>query len=213
MATKHRHLAAGALVFAVLISAPACATGGYYTNPRPTVDYREMDRWAYDNGFREGRQQGERDARARLTYRVDRDREYRAADNGFYRRGGYPLYQYQAMFRQGYETGYNEGYVRWARSVGRGGRVTPGIVVPPPYGGSPGGYYGSSASNSGYRDGLEAGRDDARAGRSFDPRRPKRYREGDHDYTSRDGSREDYKRDYRAAFQQGYEQGYRDYRR
>ena len=208
MVTTHRHLAAGALVLAVLISAPACATGGYYANQRPPVDYRDMDRWAYDNGYRDGRQSGERDARARLSYRMERDREYQRADNGFYSRSGYPLYQYREMFRQGFESGYYESYTRWARSAGRGGRVTPGIVQPP-YAGSSGGYYGSSASNNGFNDGLEAGRDDARSNRSFDPRRPKLYREGDHNYSSGDGSRDDYKRDYRAAFVQGYEQGYR----
>ena len=43
--------------------------------------------------------------------------------------------------------------------------------------------------------------------------RAKRYREGDHDYNDRYGSRDLYKRDYRAAFTQGYEQGYRQERR
>jgi hypothetical protein len=204
----HRYLAGGALVLAIVIAAPACATGAYY-GARPGVDYRDMDRWAYENGLRDGRQHGERDARARRSYRVDRDREYRVADNGFYRRGGYPLYQYQQMFRQGYEVGYDQGYARWARTAGPG-RVRPGIV--PPYGAT-GGYSGAPASRNGYTDGLEAGREDARAGRTFDPRRPKRYREGDHNYSSRDGSLEDYKRDYRAAFQQGYERGYRESRR
>ena len=212
MVTTHRHVAAGTLFLAVVMFSPACATGAYSGSQRPSVDYRNLDRWAYDNGYGGGRRHGERDARSRLAYRVDRDREYRAADEGFYRRGSYPLYQYQQMFRAGYEAGYDEGYARWARTTRRGGRVTPGAGQLP-RGVAPGAAYGSSAARNGYTDGLEAGRDDARANRSFDPRRPKLYREGDHHYSSRDGSREDYKRDYRAAFQQGYEQGYRDSRR
>lgn len=171
-----------------------------------------MDRWAYNNGLRDGRQSGERDARARAGYRVERDSEYQKADNGFYRRGNYPLYQYQEMFRQGFETGYAEGYDRWARST-RNGRVSPGVIVQPPYGGSGNGAYGSSAMANGYNDGLAAGRDDARSNRGFEPRRPKAYREGDRGYSSRDGSVDDYKRDYREAFQQGYDQGYRENRR
>ena len=47
----------------------------------------------------------------------------------------------------------------------------------------------------------------------FDPVRAKRYREGDHDYDNRYGSRDQYKQDYRAAFVQGYEEGYRNVRR
>jgi hypothetical protein len=69
------------------------------------------------------------------------------------------------------------------------------------------------AYNNGFRDGIDAGRDDARHHERFDPARAKRYREGDHDYDRRFGSRDDYRREYRAAFQQGYEQGYRQYRR
>lgn len=69
------------------------------------------------------------------------------------------------------------------------------------------------AYDNGFRDGVDAGRDDARHHRPFDPIRAKRYREGDHDYDRRYGSRNDYQREYRAAFQQGYEQGYRQYRR
>jgi hypothetical protein len=213
VANTHRYLAAGALALGVLVSAPACTTAGYYGQRTSRADYRELDRWAYNNGLREGRQSGERDARARRAYQVNRDREYQRADNGFYRRGNYQLRQYQQMFRQGFETGYSEAYDRWARTAGRG-RVRPGVV--PPYGG-PGagypGYAGSSARNNGYNDGLDAGRDDARENRSFDPRRPKAYREGDRGYSNRDGSRDDYKQEYRAAFMQGYEQGYRDNRR
>ncbi|OLC78801.1 MAG: hypothetical protein AUH72_15365 [Acidobacteria bacterium 13_1_40CM_4_65_8] len=66
----------------------------------------------------------------------------------------------------------------------------------------------SPAGQNGYRDGLGAGRDDARSRRAFDPVRAKRYREGDNDYDNRYGSRDEYKREYRSAFQQGYRDGY-----
>ena len=60
----------------------------------------------------------------------------------------------------------------------------------------------------GYRDGFDAGRNDARDRNRFDPVRSKRYRDGDHDYNNRYGDCELYKRDYRAAFEQGYREGY-----
>lgn len=81
----------------------------------------------------------------------------------------------------------------------------PRAGYPPPV--QRGGYV-SVAARSGYRDGIEAGRSDARHRERFDPVRAKRYREGDRDYDRRYGPRDDYKRDYRAAFEQGYREGY-----
>ena len=69
------------------------------------------------------------------------------------------------------------------------------------------------AAHNGFTDGYDAGRRDASRGDRFDPVRDRRYREGDHDYNSRDGSRPEYKREYREAFQRGYERGYREVRR
>ncbi|MGC4083571.1 MAG: hypothetical protein QM736_16030 [Vicinamibacterales bacterium] len=73
-------------------------------------------------------------------------------------------------------------------------------MPPPP--GSRGGFpnarpdarerYVSPAHDNGYRDGLEAGERAARNGNRSDPIREKRYRDGDHDYESRYGSRDAY---------------------
>jgi len=70
------------------------------------------------------------------------------------------------------------------------------------------GGYSNYAAQVGYRDGVYAGRSDARDRARFDPVRAKRYREGDHDYNGRYGDRETYKREYRASFEQGYREGY-----
>ena len=69
------------------------------------------------------------------------------------------------------------------------------------------------AEEIGFRDGLEAGRDDARHRERFDPVRARRYRSADHDYDRRYGSRDEYARDYRAAFERGYREGYERGRR
>lgn len=82
-----------------------------------------------------------------------------------------------------------------------------------------GGYYGrggyseAPAYQTGFRDGLEKGRDDASHRRAFDPNRQSWYRSADRGYNSRYGSRNEYERIYRDAFEQGYSSGYRDYRR
>ena len=68
--------------------------------------------------------------------------------------------------------------------------------------------YVSAAARTGYRDGVDAGRDDARHRDRFDPARARRYRDGDHDYDRRYGPRDEYKRDYRSAFERGYRDGY-----
>jgi hypothetical protein len=68
--------------------------------------------------------------------------------------------------------------------------------------------YVSAAARSGYRDGVDAGRDDARHRDRFDPARARRYRDADHDYDRRYGSRDEYKREYRSAFERGYQEGY-----
>ena len=165
--------------------------------------------YPHDNGYRQGFPHGERDALDRRGYRIDRDRDYRNDDSG-YRYGDRS--DYRRFYRNGYETGYAEGYNRVARTVRNDrSRIYPPITGPIIPGGR--NVYGSPAAQTGHRDGYEAGRNDARDRNSNDPRRSKRYREGDNDYDSRYGSRDQYKQEYRAAFQQGYEQGYRENRR
>jgi len=215
----HRHLPAYLLSAGLLIVAPACASGGYYGGPRTYS--RNYERLAYQNGFDRGVRNGERDARDRRDFSVSRDREYRDADWGF-RRGEIDRDDYRRAFRRGFEDGYSEEFTRVARAYGSNNPRYPGSNYPganAPYGypdrypAVPRAGYGGIAAQNGYRDGLEAGRNDARDRHRYDPIRPRRYREGDRDYDSRYGSRDDYKREYRAAFQQGYEAGYRDARR
>jgi hypothetical protein len=193
------------LTVAIGVAVSACASGGYYQRTS-NRDFRDVERLAYDNGYRQGFPHGQHDAVDRRGYRIDRDRDYRNADSG-YRYGDRDAYR--SFYRNGYEAGYAECYNRSSRSVGNDrGRIDPPVAVP---GGR--NVDASPAAQIGFRDGLEAGRNDARDRQRNDPRRAKRYRDGDNDYNSRYGSRDRYKQEYRAAFQQGYEQGYRDSRR
>lgn len=209
-----RLIPAALVVAGVGISTTACASQIYGSQGG---SYRQVDRRAYDVGYREGLKNGENDVRRGRDYSYTRDNEYRDADKG-YRRSDGNLDQYRRSFRQGYQTGYNEAFSRY----GANGRYPRGSTYPtyPTYPGSSypngsaiprGGY--SQAADIGYRDGVEAGRNAARDRDRYDPVRAKRYREGDHNYNSRYGSREEYKREYRAAFEQGYREGYNGTRR
>jgi len=212
MLTGHRLLTAAAAAV-VLLSASACASNsGLYRYPgggvRPAA--RQIDERAYRNGYEEGRQQGEDDARRGRSFDYRRHGEYRNAQDGY---GGYGnRSEYQQVYRQGFETGYDEGFRRYARDSrypASGPNVYGGRRRAPVYGGrSQAPLYASPATQNGFRDGVEQGQRDARDGRRFDPVRAARYRQGDHDYNGRYGSRDDYKREYRSAFQQGYSQGY-----
>jgi hypothetical protein len=205
------------LLVGVGFSAPACAAGIAHTWYEH--DYGSFQSRAYDNGYREGLKHGERDARRGRDFAYAHEDTYRDADKG-YRRSYGDRGTYRRIFREGYVAGYTEGYRgshgRWDRYDRRttypayppAGSAYPRTTYPRGIG-----RYSSPAAGVGFRDGYEAGRDDAWDRDPYDPRRVKRYREGDHDYHSRYGARDEYAREYRAAFLQGYEQGYRDYQR
>jgi hypothetical protein len=197
----------------LLVATPACASqGALYRYP---TGGRGVDQRAYTVGYDEGRQHGEQDARRRRSFDYHRHDDYRDADDGY--RGGGDRNSYRSRFRQGFVAGYNDGYRQYSQGGYSQGGYPQGRY---PRGPSPQGGYGSTnhygsspAAQSGYRDGYEQGRDDARDRDRFDPVGARRYRSGDQDYDRRYGSRDDYKREYRAAFQTGYEQGYRGWRR
>lgn len=65
-----------------------------------------------------------------------------------------------------------------------------------------------NAYDLGYRDGAQAGRDDARDGRGYEYQRHRDYRDANGGYDSRDGSRDAYRDRYRSGFVAGYRDGY-----
>jgi len=215
MAYKSRYLTAFALAGLVGLSTPACAAQVYgQTYPRGDVygGVRDFDRRAYDNGYREGLDEGRNDARHNRNFSYDRHSEYRDADDGYHRRDGDREF-YRRSFRRGFEVGYREAFARDTRNWRGGGYSTyPSQTYPagPVYPTAPSiGVYGGVARDNGYREGFDSGRRDARDGERFDPvRAMKRYYRDDSGYDSRYGSRDDYKRDYGAAFEQGYREGY-----
>jgi hypothetical protein len=220
MMKASRYLPALVVVAGLGLGSTACAAQIHgYPSGRYGGYSRELERRAYDNGYREGLENGQSDARRNRDFSYQRHDEYRDADHGFHRGDG-DVNLYRSSFRQGFQAGYNESFNRYARNGRDYPRVVvpaPSVIYPAPRAGYPaprGGVYVSSpAAQIGYRDGVEAGRHDARDRNRFDPVRAKRYREGDHDYNGRYGSRDAYKREYRAAFEQGYREGYGAFRR
>jgi hypothetical protein len=164
---------------------------------------------AYDNGYSRGVQEGERDWRRGDVFNFADESEYRRGDRGYRREYGDRDW-YRRDFRFGFEAGYRVGYGR----PGGAGSQRPG-TRPPGYSGRGGVGRGGPARAGpaygiGYSDGYEAGLDDGRDGRQFNPIRPRRYRSGDHGYEREFGSRDAYKMRYREAFKAGYERGYAD---
>lgn len=60
----------------------------------------------------------------------------------------------------------------------------------------------------GYRDGAQAGADDARDGRPFEYQRHRDYRDADNGYERREGPRARYQEQYRAGYLAGYRDAY-----
>ncbi len=212
MSKAYRYLPTLLLAAGVALASPACAAQIYGSGyPRGSVSNRDFDRRAYDNGFRKGVEEGQNDARHNRDFSYQRHDEYRDADQGYHRNSGDREF-YRRSYRQGFQAGYTESFnrnVRYGRDE-RGTVYPPVATYPshPPSSNRDYGSHGSIAAQNGYRDGVEAGRSDARDHDRFDPIRAKRYREGDHDYDRRFGPRDDYKHEYRAAFEQGYREGY-----
>jgi flagellar biosynthesis/type III secretory pathway protein FliH len=175
---------------------------------------------AFQEGYSRGTRAGQEDGRRGQSFNFSDEADWRRADAGYRSQYG-PVERYRAEFRRGYEQGYRSGYETYGR--GRGGYGS-GRSDLPPYGRGRGrgpgdgygygyGYGNPRAFDMGYNDGYEAGLDDGRDRRRFDPIAEGRYRSGDRGYEREYGSRESYKIAYREAFKQGYQTGYEDGRR
>ena len=194
---------------AAWLSAPAAA---YSADDR--VSFLDARRAAYDNGYRDGLKRGEQAARDRRQLDVERERDYRDADNGYNRSFG-DRRTYANNYRGGFTQGYRDAYARLSRGNNGGwnnGRNNGGGWN---NGGWNGGYgsAGYGAYQNGAADGYRKGLEDIDDREYPDARRHKWYRSGDHDYDERYGSKEAYRVEYRRGFQEGYDRAYRDGRR
>jgi hypothetical protein len=102
-----RSLARWAFIIGIAVAAPACAAQTYAY--RPDGVNREVQRRAYDNGYREGSDQGRKDARDRRDFSFERHGDYRDADDG-YRRSDGNKDSYRQFFREGFRAGYSQAF-------------------------------------------------------------------------------------------------------
>jgi hypothetical protein len=121
MADKARWLFLLALL-AIAGAAPACASGGYiYAGDRSSGGYgsvRGVERIAHQNGYHEGREAGESDARRGRSFSFDRHDDWRDAEGGYRREYGDREF-YRHEFREGFRAGYTDGYNAYARAYRR----------------------------------------------------------------------------------------------
>jgi hypothetical protein len=107
-----------ALLAGVTFSTTACAQGyaygGYGRGPDRGGYAREIERRAYDRGYREGLEEGRNDAQHRRDFSPRRHSEYRDADEGYHRGDGDREF-YRSTYRRGFEIGYREAYDRNVR--------------------------------------------------------------------------------------------------
>jgi len=86
---------------------------------------------AFDNGYQDGYDKGREDARDNDRYDPARHGRFRSADHGFDRRYGSKV-EYQRVYRDGFRTGYDEGYRDNDRRA-RNNRRWPEIRLPWPF--------------------------------------------------------------------------------
>lgn len=189
---------------------PAAAA---YANDDYRAPYADAQRAAYDNGYRTGLKRGAQAVRDRRPLEIERERDYRSANVGYNRSFG-DRNRYRDAFRGGFAAGYRDGYSRRGARVpfpgtGRDNGRGPSTPLGTGYGGTA----NFGARQNGVADGYEKGLDDVNDRKVSDLSRHKWYRNGDHDYDDRYGSKESYRVEYRRGFEEGYNRAYREARR
>jgi hypothetical protein len=164
------------------------------------TSYADAQRTARDNGYRDGLKRGEEALRGGRTLDIERERDYRNAENGYNRSLG-DRNRYRDTYRGGFAQGYRDGYARR-------GILRPSFSSSPISGRGWGGTANYGAYQNGVADGYKKGLDDVGDRKRPDVERQKWYRNGDHDYDSRYGPKETYRVEYRRGFEEGYNRAY-----
>jgi len=203
-----RFLTISMMGLALAAAAPAQAQGwtptaALYANDDYRASYADAQRTAYDNGYRSGLKRGAQAVRDRRPLDIERERDYRNAEEGYNRSLG-DRNRYRDAFRGAFAQGYRDGYNRNGRFTNGDGRF-----ANRPYSGDA----SFGARQNGVADGYKKGLDDVNDRKDPDVSRQKWYRNGDHEYDSRYGTKEVYRVEYRRGFEEGYNRAYREGRR
>jgi hypothetical protein len=85
------------------------APDGVYDRIYPNAPGARYNDTAYENGFRDGRQQGLEDGRDRDRFDATRHGRYRSGDHGYIDSYGDKT-RYKNVYRDGFQAGYENGY-------------------------------------------------------------------------------------------------------
>jgi hypothetical protein len=195
-------------VLVVLVPSAAAAQWSPPSSVRSPRDYPaySVDRThGYDEGHRRGMLAGSTDARRGAAFNFAVHVDFRRGDAGYRAQfGARDRYRYE--FRRAFELGYRAGYGQ--RDAGYYDGRLPGTRSGPAWPNGRAGVRVDVAHQQGHSDGYEAGFDDARDRRRFDPVAERRYRAADRGYNKTYGPRDRYAVNYRTGFLAGYEAGY-----
>ena len=178
----------------------------------------QLRQTALNAGYNEGMKEGtkDREQNRRPDYRAS-DAYQKATKDYSSRLGDRELYQ--RYFRDGFETGYADGYGlsigedrysnRDRRDRGNRGRRGRNWDDYGNYGGSF--QLRQTALNAGYNEGIKQGRKDRNKSDAYDFQDQNAYRKATKDYNSRLGDRELYRRYFREGYENGYSDGMNGY--
>lgn len=192
-----------AIVFAALLFVVGIAAAQDYYGG--AVNAKEH---GYQHGYREGLRQGRADIANNVAHSPESAEAYRRAE-GFDSRFG-AREEFEEGYRSGFKDGYDDGYynkpirqnIYGLREDYDPDRVPRTDADADRY---VGWTYQDVATDTGYRDGLQAGLADVRLGRDFKPEKHEAYEDAKHGYRHEYGDRKLYAEQYRKAFLRGYE--------
>jgi hypothetical protein len=173
-----------------------------------STDAREH---GHQHGYRDGLRQGRADLNSNSAPSYETE-DYRRADLGFEDFMGSRA-DFQRGYRDGYRDGYEDGFknrpIR-ADIYGLRDDYDPDRIARREEDDR---YYhnwsyADVAFDTGYRDGLSAGRHDFTEKKDYRPEKHDAYEDGDHGYRKSYGTKEQYKEQYRKGFLRAYEDAF-----
>ncbi len=194
------------LVLVLALALGLCGLGLAHAQERP-LDIRQV---GYEHGYHDGFDHGRQDRSYREGYNL-RSQDFRDGDHGYERYMG-DRDRFRDGYRDGYRAGYDDGYyAREGRFNQPYGQYGGDVYDRRGDGDRDDGYfrrgdrYSDIAFETGYRDGLEAARNDWRKHKGSRPENHENYEDAGHGYHASYGPKNLYKQRYRQGFVRGYE--------
>lgn len=177
---------------------PAVPDQGYYgQTTRPVYVAPYANDPAYQRGYRDGMDEGQKDRHKNHDYRATKSGKYENPPD--YDRSYGDKEHWKRIYQSGFAAGYYQGYyaVPAAYPVAPApGYVVPAAAVP-----------NNPAYQQGYKDGLMDGQDDRQSSHAYRAMATGKYQHTP-GYDSSFGDKDQYKEFYRQGYAVGYQQGF-----